>query len=191
MAIDIDCAPCKTLVDCARIARIAINDDDPAPECKYILRFDYEQGMNEIAEPPINPPPVTQKPYPVEKGRSYKFLFKSENPGIVTIQGFKDCYLENGQTESESALKEYEILECNENNARIAGISVGVGSASLALYIIGSTTVAGTELGSVGGFWGIVAGAAIGFVFGVGTYLLSRPTCCHNQHSINQQGESG
>ena len=142
----------------------------------------------------------------------YKFVIKTDEPGTVTILGRKYCpptgttytirddgvpveTTEEGGTVTAiiidppetdlvaSTTFGFEVLECNDRNARIAGIGTGAGVTTIALMVTAGTTLGG-EVGSVGGLAGVLIGLGIGALGGLATYAIVRPECCEVQPNL-------
>jgi hypothetical protein len=180
MPIKIICSPNKTLETCARIATVVVQDPAPNEECLYLFGFKFPQGMNDIAQPPVG----SGKVYQVQPNTAYDFLIKADTPGAITMIAKKNC---NDVRNNESDVADYEILECNDANARQIGLFTGIGVTTIAIAIIAGTKLGG-GVGSVGGPGGILAGLVIGGVAGGLAYLFFRPDCCKTQAEIDTQG---
>ncbi len=184
MAISISCSPSKTLETCARIATVVLHDDTPSDKCAYFVKFRFPQGMSDVAQPSL-----AGLDYPVEPNAAHDFLVKADSPGTITIVSRKVCTEEGEELSSvvDTALKEYEVLECSKANAIIAGFGTGVALATLSLVVTAGTTLGG-GIGSVGGPLGIGIGLLIGAVGGGIVYLATRPDCCKQQATVTTQG---
>jgi hypothetical protein len=180
MAINISCSPNKTLVRCARIATVVIQDPTPNEECLYLFGFSFPAGISDIATPKV----VTPNAYVLKPNMAYNFLIKADKPGTLTMKAVKSC---NDPRLNETALADYEVLDCSDDNAKSIGIFTGIGTATITLTIIAGTKLGG-GIGSVGGPIGIGLGLVIGAAAGVGAYFLFRPDCCTAQATIVAQG---
>jgi hypothetical protein len=184
MSFSISCTPSKTLENCARLVTVVLNDPGVPPECQYTVEFTYPSGVKDLSTPALS-----GTLYKVDANVPYQFVVKADTAATLSIIGRKVCPTEKENVFiSETALKDYDVLECNEKNAVLAGISSGLGAAGLAAAIIVGTK-AGGGVGSIGGPWGIAAGLLIGAVVGGVVYAIARPQCCKKEATLVKQGQ--
>lgn len=142
--------------------------------------------------------------------REYLFLVEANpKPGTITLKAEKYCP-SGGQSYTfeivdpknhhagtdlpvtllagdliDTDLKDFEILECNDKNAKGAGIGAGIATTGLGLTIAAGSKIGG-GVGSVGGPLGIGIGILAGIAVGLVVHAVMKPDCCPSPAAIPQ-----